>query len=1381
MRDQHADDDAPPSLHKAAAQGNDAACRRLLQDHPACLDSRDAFGRCALHVCLHLPVAAALLRAGADTAVCRQGLDIATWHRSRGRDEIASLIELRRAPARIQQQLAADAVEDAVACGTEALQLAERWLAGTALVDEIRLALQSAQDLRQALSAAHRLFSAEEYAQARDAFTHAASIAPASARIAARLAQLEPLCRMQAKLRKLEAERESTPQCVASAALTPPRGQKTLSRTRSGRQAINAAAVHRLLDSGASLNERDEQGRTALLWSAENGLADLVSLLLTRTEGERADPNITDSKGRSALHLAQTPAVASMLLRAGSERQMKNADGRTPEAQHRRYGRFDVAELITEQGEILHLQGVAERRLMHGDAHGASDTYRDALELCRDEAAKDDSPAVSAIRQSIRQSLVAGQKRASEVAEALSSASAAATDDVLKGAAPLVVPLPPSSGGSGRLEDDAEKQSLFRRVGGLQAILNHRAAGRWSVTRCMGLGSSGLVVSATDTIRQEVAVKLVLPEPEQESFSKAEVRRLRREAQAMMRVQDPHVCAAFESFFFPSEHHPAAFVLILEAVNGPTLAAELKTATHMSEVNVACICSDVLRGLAAVHSAGLVHRDIKPENIARADGGGSSTAGLSGESARRQLHKLLDFGLARAMPEAELHEEVGCMSDTLLAHTQDGNHQAAGTPHYMSPEHWSPEHWGTVDARSDLWAVGVLAYRMLTGRLPFAHEKTDMLGVWSAVVGEPMASIKSFNPDVSAGMNEWVSKALQKKQGDRFSSAVEMAEGLQRALVADKLARYNVFLSYRVKSEHALALSLFNTISAVAAAGPASQTAAINTAPQEERLTVYLDKVRLIDGQRWDQGFVDGLGSSDVFVPLISVGALEPMTRLQSSSDSSSADNVLLEWMVALWLYQHGHIKSILPLLLGDVDASTDGGGWCSLFDGLARMERDGRTLPGVVHEPTRAKAVDAVQQLGLGAGKSRSALEDSFNGMSVAKTAETIMCFQGVTMWDAGFDRESAVKSATERVAKSASSLLVGGGGSGGPGLPVKHQDTAGTGAGGSGAPKLGSMLASSVMGMLQLRQELAQSKRHAASQAQQIAELSMQVRTLTGELDRSNTALTTAQHQHPRGSYAGGLLSQLQADNDRLQRKVAKWKDLATVRQSELKTLRNEHVALAHQATETRQLAYQICTGHGRLNSNSSARLQLELGARSAGASAAARKQKQKQQVTTLRRPLLRGGGGGEGDPDSTTNSSSSSSSGGGGGSQYPELVIPQQQQQRSDAATATAAAAVVATDLNAGLRAVVDPSSSSASASASLPKRMSARRARHTKPLNATAAAAAAAAAAAGGVPRRKLSSARSARSVNASKVNAHDAVSGKMQMAHTMALPLVRQCS
>ena len=176
-------------------------------------------------------------------------------------------------------------------------------------------------------------------------------------------------------------------------------------------------------------------------------------------------------------------------------------------------------------------------------------------------------------------------------------------------ASPLILPLPSASGG----KEDSEE--TFRRMGCLQAILNHRVPGRWTLTQCMGQGASGIVVKATDTIRQEVAVKLVMPQQEREQFGKADSRRLRREAQAMMRVQDSHVCAAFDSFFFPNDHHPLAFVLILEAVNGPTLAHRLRSASQMSELDVACVCTDILRGLKAVHAAGLVHRDLKPENI----------------------------------------------------------------------------------------------------------------------------------------------------------------------------------------------------------------------------------------------------------------------------------------------------------------------------------------------------------------------------------------------------------------------------------------------------------------------------------------------------------------------------------------------------------------------------------------------------------------------------------------------------------------------------------------------------------------------------------------------------------------------------------------------
>eukprot|EP01043_Picozoa_sp_COSAG02_P025637 COSAG02_NODE_1447_length_12575_cov_8.479400_5_plen_1271_part_00 len=1160
-------------LHKAAAAGNVEACRQLLQGDPACVDARDNFGRTALCVCVHLPTVAVLLASGADTTFCRQGIDLVTWHRSRGRADIADLIDLRRAPDHVAKLLARDAVDDAVQVGNSAIELAERWLPGTALADEIRVAGQTSQTLQQALAEAQRLFRDEEYTQAHAAYSHAASLAPSSRKIAERLENLEPLCRMQAKLRELETKQLSTPPRVANAALTPPRGQKTLSRTCSGRQIINVAAVHRLLDSGAPLNERDECGRTALIWSVENNLPDLVSLLLTRTEGERANPNTTDNKGRSALHLAQTPAVASMLIRAGSELQLKNADGRTPEAQHRRHGRFDVAELIAERGDILHLQGLAERRLMHGDTQAASDAYRDALELCARNA--DGSSSLAALQQS----LVAGHKRASEIAEALASASTNAAE-IFTNVQPLVLPLP--SSGSRGME---ESEQIFRRIGVLQAILNDRVPGRWTLKQCMGQGSSGMVVKATDTIRQEVAVKLVMPEQEGEEFGKADSRRLRREAQAIMRVQDPHVCAAFDSFFFPNEHHPLAFVLILEAVNGPTLAHQLNSVSQMTELDVACVCKDLLRGLKAVHAAGLVHRDLKPDNIC--------TAGVQTEA--RRIHKLLDFGLARAVATDQC-EQSGHMTDTLLAHTQDGNHQA-GTPHYMSPEHWSLE-WGTVNARADLWAVGVLAYQMLSGRLPFAHEKTDVLAVWSAVVGDSFVSTKMHNPGVSDAMDKWIEKALQKKQSDRFCSAAEMEEALQRALVADHLARYNIFISYRVKTEHKLALSMFSTIS--------DAEVSVCGAQKQERLAVFLDKVRLLDGQRWDSQFIQALGCSDVFVPLVSIGALEPMTRLM---DQVTPDNLLLEWMLALWMFKNGQIKSIVPLLLehqaADSKAQDGDRSRKTLFDGLAQMAQDGRQLPDVVHEPTRVKAVDALHQLGLDAGMTMTASSKSFDEMTVTKVCEMIMMYQGCLMWDAP-DQHCAIENATAKVVQVARSF-VGNSGDSENNSQIKAPDAAGK------PKKLGSILASSVMDVLQLRQELAQSQQQVSAQAHRISELSMEVSQLKLQKETAAVELATKQQHLARESYAGELTKQLQAENDKLQRRVAKWKDLATVRQSELKALRHEHVALAHQATETRQLAYAICTGHGRLNSNSSARLQIDAPA---------------MKRTTLRRPSLKGG---------------------------------------------------------------------------------------------------------------------------------------------------------
>lgn len=379
---------------------------------------------------------------------------------------------------------------------------------------------------------------------------------------------------------------------------------------------------------------------------------------------------------------------------------------------------------------------------------------------------------------------------------------------------------------------------------------------------------------------------------------------------------------------------------------------------RFSELEATRLASSMLRGLAAVHSASLVHRDLKPSNIAlRKDdvlggaaggsggGGGVRSSAEAGGLPRSGECSLLDFGLARAEFRSGASEDRANIAETLLELTQRGG-PAVGTPHYMAPEAWlagggggsSDGEHGPADGRADLWAVGVILFRMLTGKLPFADQKQDLLEVWQDVTGfRPAPDAQAAAPEgaVSRGVAGFVARALCKRPEDRYQSAAEMQAGLYAALVQSDAARYGGFISYRVRSDAALALALHSRAGALVAGADGGPV-------------VYLDKVALVDGARWDRGFLGGLGRyvrlqhllaaaadciayscwhcrTDVFVPLISVGALEPLFRLKPSAEAGidPPDNVLLEYTVAVALFNAGRVKAILPVLAGKPKRST--------------------------------------------------------------------------------------------------------------------------------------------------------------------------------------------------------------------------------------------------------------------------------------------------------------------------------------------------------------------------------------------------------------------------------------------------------------------------
>jgi serine/threonine protein kinase len=262
--------------------------------------------------------------------------------------------------------------------------------------------------------------------------------------------------------------------------------------------------------------------------------------------------------------------------------------------------------------------------------------------------------------------------------------------------------------------------------------------GKYVVVREIGRGGMGVVYEARDpALDRPVALKLV--------NDRADPKRFLVEAKAAAKVIHPNLVPIFDL----GEHDGRPF-LVMELIHGATAAEFLarrgplrwKTATRI----VAAAC----RGLAAIHEAGLVHRDIKPSNLL------ISKAGVV---------KVADFGLARVVAKD---------SATLTGE------QVVGTPHFMSPEQCYSE---PVDARADLYALGVTYFVLLTGRPPY-HADHD-LQIMFAHCNDPIPDPRSVVDTTPVVCAEVVLKAMAKAPADRFQSAREMLDALEPILAAD--------------------------------------------------------------------------------------------------------------------------------------------------------------------------------------------------------------------------------------------------------------------------------------------------------------------------------------------------------------------------------------------------------------------------------------------------------------------------------------------------------------------------------------------------------------------------------------------------------------------
>jgi tRNA A-37 threonylcarbamoyl transferase component Bud32 len=255
----------------------------------------------------------------------------------------------------------------------------------------------------------------------------------------------------------------------------------------------------------------------------------------------------------------------------------------------------------------------------------------------------------------------------------------------------------------------------------------------------LGRGGFAEVYSARDLqLKRTVAVKVLRRDLSADPTTQ---QRFRREAEAVAGLRHPHIIPIYA---VGAGTGCAFFVMPL--VLGETLRARVGRGP-LALGDARRILMEAAGALAAAHKAGMVHRDIKPDNIM-----------LDGDEARVLL---MDFGIAKAMDQ----REAGLTATGMIV----------GTPEYMSPEQGAGD--GVVDARSDVYALGVVGYQMVTGRVPFAAGSVLAMLVKHAT--EAPRPLTELRPDCPADLAETINRCLAKTPEDRWSSADALLEALQ--------------------------------------------------------------------------------------------------------------------------------------------------------------------------------------------------------------------------------------------------------------------------------------------------------------------------------------------------------------------------------------------------------------------------------------------------------------------------------------------------------------------------------------------------------------------------------------------------------------------------
>jgi serine/threonine protein kinase len=273
-----------------------------------------------------------------------------------------------------------------------------------------------------------------------------------------------------------------------------------------------------------------------------------------------------------------------------------------------------------------------------------------------------------------------------------------------------------------------------------------KTIGRYEVQGVLGKGAMGVVYKAIDpAIDRIVAIKTIRVSLSEEELAFFEAR-FSQEIKTVGKLNHPNIVTIFDV----GRTDDFAY-MAMEFIDGPELKALMPPGKPLHVSTTLDLVAQVADGLGLAHSRGIIHRDVKPSNVMIAFGDERMTA------------KVADFGIARGATSA-----VKTMTGMIM-----------GSPRYMSPEHLTGK---TLDARSDIFSLGVVLYEMLAGAAPFDGDSVST--IMYQTVHEPEPPLSRLNASIPSTVERVVAKAMAKSPDDRYASMKDFARDLRELLLA---------------------------------------------------------------------------------------------------------------------------------------------------------------------------------------------------------------------------------------------------------------------------------------------------------------------------------------------------------------------------------------------------------------------------------------------------------------------------------------------------------------------------------------------------------------------------------------------------------------------